>query len=224
MKVTKRQNDINFGFNFCTHRKITQYLIEEEFPKLQKYAPIIKQAVQNPDFAELGFHSNSHFYFPVESIFRPRESFLDFDGLHNARAKYNEHINKFFAASKYYRYNEMVEEAGRAKHFLDDMSVGLHVQRGNIFQKWRDQKLHKHFEDYIYENENTFIMNAKKSPVKFNTGDFDDVFMSVVNYSKNSEFPNNYNEHRWQNIAQNTVNVAMDASRVFLNKVSEFLP
>lgn len=48
--------------------------------------------------------------------------------------------------------------------------------------------------------------------------------MSVVNYSKNSEFPNNNNQERWQIIAQNTVNVAMDASRVFLNKISEFLP
>lgn len=224
MKVTKTQNDINFGFNYSTHRKIAQKLIEEEYPKLQKYAPIIKHSVINPDFDELGFHSNSHFYYPEKKLLRFRESFFDFDGLHNARAKYNEHIDKFFAASKYCRFSEMAEEAGRAKHFLDDMSVGLHVQRGNIFQKWRDREMHKRFEDYIYDNEDTFIANSKKSPVEFITDDFDDIFMSVVDYSKNSEFPNNHNQQRWQVIAQNSVNAAMDASRVFLNKVSEFLP
>ena len=224
MKITKTQNDIHFGFNYNTHRKIAQKLIEEEYPRLQKYVPIIKMAVEKPDFDELGFHSNTHFYYPVKSMYRPRESFFDFDGLHNARAKYHQHIAKFFAASKYSRFSEMAEEAGRAKHFLDDMSVGLHVQRGNIFQKWRDQKMHKRFEDYIYDNEDTFIANSKKSPVDFKTDDFDDVFVSDVNYSKNSEFPNNNNQERWQIIAQNTVNVAMDASRVFLNKISEFLP
>lgn len=224
MKVTKTQNDINFGFNYSTHRKIAQKLIEEEYPKLQKYAPTIKYAVVNPDFDELGFHSNSHFYYPEKKLLRFRESFFDFDGLHNARAKYNEHIDKFFAASKYCRFSEMAEEAGRAKHFLDDMSVGLHVQRGNIFQKWRDREMHKRFEDYIYDNEDVFIANSKKSPVKFITDDFDDIFVSVVDYSKNSEFPNNHNQQRWQVIAQNSVNAAMDASRVFLNKVSEFLP
>lgn len=52
-------------------------------------------AVEKPDFDELGFHSNTHFYYPVKSMYRPRESFFDFDGLHNARAKYHQHIAKF---------------------------------------------------------------------------------------------------------------------------------
>ena len=120
MKIQRTNNDIHFGLNSNTHRKITQKLIEEEYPKLQKYIPILKTAVEKPDFDELGFHSNTHFYYPFESYIKPRESFFDFDGLHNARAKYNEHIDKFFAASKYFRFGEMMEEAGRAKHFLDE--------------------------------------------------------------------------------------------------------
>lgn len=224
MKIQKTDNNPSFGLNTYTHSKIAKKLVEEEYPKLQKYIPILKYAVEKPDFDELGFHSNTHFYYPVESSLKPRESFFDFDGDHNARAKYNEHIDKFFAASKYYRFGEMLEEAGRAKHFLDDMSVGLHVQRGNIFQKWKDQKMHHDFETYMYDNEDLFINNAKKSPVKFKTDDFDDIFMSVVNYSKNSEFPNDANRNRWSEIAQNTINVAIDASRVFFDKISEFLP
>lgn len=224
MKVTKNKNEVSFCLNGNTHRKLAKKIIQEEYPNLHKYSPIIKYAVERPDYDEVGFHSNTHFYFPYENIFRPRESFFDFDGMHNARARFNEHIDKFFAASKYCRYSEMAEEAGRAKHFLDDMSVGLHVQRGNILEKWRDKKMHAQFEDFIYKNENELIKNAQKSPVEFKTDDFDDIFMSVVNFMKNSEFPNKNNKLKWYDIAQNTINVVIDASRVFFDKISQHLP
>ena len=48
--------------------------------------------------------------------------------------------------------------------------------------------------------------------------------MSVVNYSKNSELPNNFNKNNWHEIAQNTINVAIDSSRVFFDKILEYLP
>ena len=223
MKVQKTQNNINFGLNYNTHRKIAQKLIEEEYPNLQKYVPIIKTAVEIPDFSELGFYCNTHFYYPIDSYIKPRESYLDFDGLHNARSKYNEHVNKFIDYAKEYSFVDMAEEAGRAKHFLDDMSVGFHSQRGNWIQKLREKKLHKYFEDYIYNNEDELIKNAKKSPVEFKTDNFDDIFMSVVNYSKNTELPTNNNLNRWHEIAQNTINIAIDSSREFFNKISEYL-
>lgn len=224
MKIQKVDNNTTFGLNTYTHSKIAKKLVEEEYPKLQKYIPILKYAVEKPDFDELGFHSNTHFYYPVESSLKFRESFFDFDGLHNARAKYNEHIDNFFAASKYFRFGDMMDEAGRAKHFLDDMSVGLHVQRGNIYAKWRDQKMHHDFETYIYDNQDYLINNAKKSPVNFKTDDFDDIFMSVVDYTKKTNFPNNDNKNNWPEIAQNTINIAIDASRAFFDKILEYLP
>ncbi len=224
MRTTKIQNGINFGLKAETHRRIAEKLIREEYPKLQNYAPMIKNAVVKPDFDEVGFHSNTHFYYPDIKLFRPRESFLDFDGQHNARSKFNEHINNFLAAKKYCRFSEMADEAGRAKHFLDDMSVGLHVQRGNALQKWRDKKMHENFEYYIYDNQDTFIKNAQKSSVEFKTDTFDDIFMSVATYMKNTEYPTKRNMAKWPEIAQNTVNVALDASRVFFDKISQFLP
>ena len=89
MKIQRTNNDIHFGLNSNTHRKITQKLIEEEYLKLQNFIPILITAVENPDFDELGFHSNTHFYYPFESYIKHRESNIDLDGLHNARAKYN---------------------------------------------------------------------------------------------------------------------------------------
>ena len=223
MDTSTINHNVSFGLNYNTHRKITQKLINEEYPKLQKYVSILKSSVEAPDFDELGVYCNTHFYFPVESYFRPRESFLDLDGEHNARSKFNTHIINFHEALKNFKFEKMLDQAGRAKHFLDDVCVGLHVQRGNAFRKWRDVPMHRDFETFIYENEDYFIKNAKKSPVKFKTGDFDDIFMSVVSYSQHSEFPNNANKNRWNEIAQNTINVVLDSSRVFFDKISEYL-
>ena len=89
MNVIQIQTNISFGLNYNTHRKIAQRVIEKEYPQLRKYAPVIKSAVQKPDFDEKGFNFNTHFYYPDENIFRPRQSFFDFDGVHNARVKFN---------------------------------------------------------------------------------------------------------------------------------------
>ncbi len=224
MKVGSiEHNNINFGFNCNTHRKLAQKVIEDEFPRLRNYLPVIKKAVVAPDFEERGFHSNTHFYFPVESIFKPRESFLDFDAGHNARAQFNLHIDNFYERLKYFRFNEMADEAGRAKHFLDDMSVGLHVKRGNFLDKLSEGKIHLSYEEFIFRHEDEFIKKSSKTPVNFETEDFDDIFMSVVNYSKNSEMPAADNVKRWSEIAQNSINLALDASRVFFKKISDLM-
>lgn len=224
MKIAKTENNqINFGFNYNTHRKIAERLIKEEFPKLEKYSPAIKRAVVEPDFDELGFHSNTHFYFPFKNYFKPRASFLDFDGSHNAYVKYNSHINNFLKALKKGDFPVMAEEVGRAKHFLDDMCVGLHVKHGNFIQKWREMPLHSAFENFIYKNENRLIENASPSEAKLKSDNFEDLFVSVVEHSSNSEMPDKNNVFGWQRIAQDSINLALDSSRLFFAKVSDLL-
>ncbi len=223
MKVQKAQNNINFGFNYNTHRKIAETVIKNEFPKLEKYLPVIRQAVQSPDFDELGIKSNSHFYYPFESYFKPRSSFLDFDWCHNARSKFNKHIDLMFKEHELGRFEDMAEQAGRAKHFLDDMSSGLHVKRGNFIDKWKEMRVHRAFENFVYRHEDEFIAKSVNSPVQFKTKSFDDIFMSVVNDTKNSEMPSKDNVEKWRVIGQNSINSVMDSSRVFFQKLSEFL-
>ena len=48
--------------------------------------------------------------------------------------------------------------------------------------------------------------------------------MSVVDYTKKTNFPNNDNKNNWPEIAQNTINIAIDASRAFFDKILEYLP
>lgn len=224
MKIAKTENNqINFGFNYNTHRKIAERLIKEEFPKLEKYSPMIKLAAEKPDFDELGFHSNTHFYYPFKSYFRPRASFLDIDGSHNAYARYNYHVSNFVKAVKNGQFDFMAEEIGRAKHFLDDMCVGLHVKHGNFIQKWREMPLHSAFENFIYKNENRLIENASPSEAKLKSDNFEDLFVSVVEHSSNSEMPDKNNVLGWQRIAQDSINLALDSSRLFFAKVSDLL-
>ncbi len=223
MKVDKTHNNVNFGFNYNTHRKIADTVIKNEFPKLKKYIPIIREAVQNPDFDELGFKSNTHFYYPFESYFKPRSSFFDFDWQHNARAKYNKHIDLMLQYHQNNSFIKMAEQAGRAKHFLDDMSMGLHVERGNFFEKLKEMKIHKAFEDFVYRHEDELIAKRAKSPIKFKDEDYDDIFMSVVNHTKGLEIPTSENVQRWPEIAQNSINSAIDSSRVFFKKLSDMI-
>lgn len=223
MKVEKTQSNINFGFRYNTHRKIAETVIQNEFPKLEKYMPAIREFVQRPDFDELGLKSNTHFYYPFTSYLKPRSSFLDFDWGHNARARYNKHIDLMFKEHELGRFEDMAEQAARAKHFLDDMSVGLHVKRGNFIDKWKEMPLHKAFEDFIQRHEDEFIAKSSKSSIQFKNQSFDDIFMSVVNNTKDSEIPTKENISRWPVIAQGSINSVMDSSRVFFKKLSDFL-
>ena len=224
MKINAPENNqINFGYNYNTHRKIVKKLIQEEFPKLQKYSVEIEKAVIMPDFDELGFQSNTHFYFSLKNYFRPRASFLDIDGSHNAYSRYSFHIDNFFNALKNSRFNIMAQEIGRAKHFLDDVSIGLHTKQGNFLQKWNEVGIHSNFEKFIYNHEDEFIANSKPLSAKINADTFDDIFVSVVDYSSNSEMPNKNNLFQWPRIAQNTINLTMESSRAFFTKISDML-
>ena len=225
MKVTTpADNQINFGFNYNTHRKVAEKLIKEEFPVLQKYSTLIERAVVAPDFDELGFHSNTHFYYPFANFIKPRESFLDFYGVHNARNRYNFHLSNFFELLSCKQYNLMASEAGRAKHFLDDMCMGLHVKGGNFMQKWNEYPVHCAFENFIYRNEDSFLAQTAptKAPVK-RCDTFEDILMSVAEYSANMEMPDKKNIHRWPLIAQNSVNLLIEASREFFARISGFI-
>ena len=224
MKIDKTKSDkINFGFNYNTHRKIAQKLINNEFPKLQKYSPIIKKSVVDPDFDELGFKSNSHFYYQCKNYLKPRESFLDIDGAHNAYTRYNIHVNNFLQALKVADFPFMAEEIGRAKHFLDDMCVGFHVKRGNFLQKWKEKPLHTDFENFIYKNEDRLIANASPSEAKLKSDNFEDLFISVVEQSSNNIIPDKNNLFKWPQIAQDSINLAIDSSRLFFSKISDLI-
>lgn len=224
MKIDKIHNTPSFGLRAQTHEFITYKIAKNSARLTKETADMFAEFVQKPDFDETGLKifgkntCNNHFYYPAQT-FRTRESHLDFDGKHNAYSKYIDHICRMFTRFSERNKIGAIEEAARAKHFLDDMSAGLHVKRGTILGKYKEEKVHKEFENYIYANQEKFYNNRSKSELKEHLPednyDYDDLFAATVKTSLENEIPNEANHEKWADIAQKTINLNVDASREF---------
>ena len=143
--------------------------------------------------------------------------------MHNAFYRFINHLSQMKTKNTMIR---KIDEAAQAKHFLDDVSVGLHVNRGTVFQKYKEIKVHSEFEDFIHNNIDSLIKNYKKtslSRVKARgDDDFENLFLRTVNASLKNEIPDEANKSRWMQIAQKSVNLNLDASREFFNLIFQF--
>lgn len=220
MKIRSVDSKTNFGWRYTTHKKITAQAVEE-LPKLKKYKDIIVEFVQKPDFDEQGFKGNNHFYF-TPSLMHPRESFLDLTGRNNAAAKFSEHVFYFEELINKDK-NEAFEHAGRALHFLQDVTQPQHTERGTVFQKWKDLEMHKQFEKFASKNEDYFIGNAK--PVKFELepDNILDLFDEAVFHSERGKQVRKDNAGGWIDIAQTGISNAVQATKEFCAYLSSFL-
>ena len=229
MKISIKNNAYSpsFGLKSQTHRRLNAEILEnapvfndEELKNFLYY-------VQKPDFDETGLKlitkdtCNNHFFYPEQTL-HPRLSHLDFDGKHNAFSRFTYHVTNFLSAIKNNNKKNLTEEAARAKHFLDDMSVGFHVKRGTALQKYKEEKVHKEFEKFILDNQDELIKNYTKSPLPTNSKGFKDLFLNTVNVSLKNELPSIKNRENWKNIAQHTVNLNIDSSKEFFRLLQHY--
>lgn len=221
MKVDfKLTNTPSFGLSIKTHELVTRKSMANFNDFSNKELDLFGDYVQRPDYDETGLKifgketCNNHFFYPRQ-IFHPSLSHLDFDGKHNAFSRYAYHIASMFSELKDGYSDSVIEHAARAKHFLDDMSVGLHIERGTFLKKYFDLKMHQSYENYILNNQDDFIANYSKSKLPKNNKSFIDLFINTVNISLENEFPNLKNVVRWNSISQNTINLNIDSSNEF---------
>lgn len=216
----------SFGLKAQTHYFLTQKTAQTSGIFSDEGLKKFLYFVQRPDFDETGLiifgkkTCNNHFFYPEQTL-RPRLSHLDFDGQHNAFSRYINHILSLFSAKKSDIDNQ-IENAARAKHFLDDMSVGFHVERGTFLKKYKDEKLHKEFETYILENQDTFVKKYTPSELPKNSRSFKELFMNTVKTSLKNELPTETNKKDWERIAQKTVNLNIDSSKEFFNLLKHY--
>ncbi len=220
MKINSIDNKTNFGWSFKTHAAITGK-VADEIPKLKKYKNTLIKFVQQPDFDERGFKGNNHFYF-TPLMFRPKESFLDFFGKNNAGARFNEHVYYFDKLVKIDE-PEAMEHAGRALHFLQDVTQPQHTERGSVWKKWKDLKLHKKFEIYVSEEQDTFIKNAKPAELLLETDEPDELFEEAVFLSENGKQVKKDRKQDWDEIAQTGISNAISLTKHFLEYVASKL-
>ena len=75
--------------------------------------------------------------------------------------------------------------------------------------------MHHRFEVQAFDNCDKYINNH--TPCAFvKTHDFLSLFNQTVKISRKNQIPSNKNKSDWDNIAQNGVNLAIDATKRFL--------
>lgn len=211
--LNKINNSPNFGWHYRMHTKILNAAADSQNLKAgNSYVfHVLQNAVIKPDFDEFFMYNENHFYYPDKKI----KSFFDFNGKHNAKYVYLEHLNKFFDALKQKHYTESIDHAGRALHYLQDITQPQHIESGSILKKALDKTMHHEFEMQAYADCDKLI--KQHTPVALvQNADFASLFNQTTNLSLQNKIPTRKNKAEWNEIAQNGVNLALDATKRFL--------
>ena len=204
-----------------------------------KFLDEITNGSMMPDLlrSEIGFGTNSHFYFPPEGRFKS-QSF----GLHhkenNALVSFLKHISNAFEMEK---SPDLPQELGMALHFIQDVTVPMHTQRANIkifknspvLGKIVDFMMHAKFEN----NRNIGMVARHKELLKSYTPGYEklrnslpenytlrDIFMSNVQFSTQPELQiARTNKAEWNQIQQKIFDRAVDSTVLVLEKYAQML-
>lgn len=211
--LTQLKDSPSFGWTDRMHTNIVANILKETNISPTKLA-IIKESVQKPDFDEVFLYGLNHFYYPNKKM----KSYLDLTGKHNAKYVYNQHINNM---QHEINNDKALDEAGRALHYLHDITQPNHIESGSILRKAIDKKMHSNFEQKAFAKQNEFFDNAE--PHNFTSNSFDSLFDDTIKITQQIEYPSNKNKNNWHNIAQQGINVALGATKRFIELLDKKL-
>jgi hypothetical protein len=212
----KIQDKQNFGWFIGTHKRVTRFALQD-LPDLKPYQDNLEIFAQKPDFDETGHFNNSHYYSPLQQ----KKSFLDFNKKSNALAKYQEHVEQMLTSIQGKNTDLGIEHAGRALHFLQDMTQPQHTQKGLLFNKIYNLRLHLDFEHFVKKNQADCFRGYVERP--FTNASFNDIFMENVRLSMNSTFPTRKTRFAWEYVGRDGINQAIHSTKEFLTKLSRLM-
>ena len=202
----------------------------KSLPELSTFQDELEIFVQKPDDDELGFMVNKHFYTPlIPGDSRKVVSYMDNDGTSNAKAAFDEHVEKIDFAFSKNDINSAVEHAGRALHFLQDVAQPQHTEFGTFIDKTIDVAAHVDFEEQVEKNmdllanandENRNANSVFKMKTAKNT---EELFDNTVKFSMASDKIVRKNSSSWNNIAERQYNLAVNTTKQFLAFFNEKL-
>lgn len=212
------QDKTNFGWWYGTHKRVTGFVMED-FPALTSFRRVLEEASQAPDLdpVEAKLFRQLHFYSPIE-----KRSFLDFRKRNNAFALYKSHVGKMILAAFQKDKNLCMNEAGRAIHYLQDVTQPQHSQRISVFNKLFGFKNHLNFEEYAKNrqpgrfDEYEGIYNPKRDISET----FEELFLNAASTSIKNNYPVSKNFNEWERISANGINLAIEATRKFIEKLN----
>ena len=141
-------------------------------------------------------------------------SYMDYNGKNNAKAAYLDHLDKIDNAIEDEDIDFAIENAGRACHFLQDVSQPQHIEETSTLGKAIDLKIHTDFEDFSEKHVNDFAkeFQADLSSRRHNIQLFQDTFTQTKETGKITR----KNEPDWNEISQKQFNIAVQATKEFL--------
>ena len=207
-------NNTSFGWHYKMHSDIVQKSTQKKNLPVS-FINILKKSVEKPDFEEFVLYGQKHFYFPNDRI----KSYLDYTGTHNAKYMYNKHIKNMDSAQN---TEEFLDEAGRALHYLQDITQPHHIESGSIIKKAKDA-MHPHheFEMMIYDQQEKLTPNKPKTHLKSNN--FQELFDETVNLSLQNQVPKNDNKEEWINISKYAIDLTIASTEKFLDIMKKHL-
>lgn len=216
MRVDTVKDQINFGWSKTTHLEMTMLALKDT-----KISDVTKRQLarysQMPDFAksERGYRNNTHFYFPGSK----KKSFGKKSDKYNALSQFKEHLT----AALFSKEDEnFLKHTGYALHYLQDVSVPLHTEKGGIFHKFMKYRVHKDFEkDSKYgaqTNLRVLMENYKFQELNFTT--LLDLFKDTALYSQKPEYKVKMsNKKKWYSIQQECFDMGVNTTREFVEKL-----
>ncbi len=216
MQIDTLNNSMNFGWNKTTHLEMTMLALKDCNID-NKTKRQIARYTQMPDFAksELGYHSNTHFYFPNSK----KKSFGQNSNQLNAYNQFKEHLVSSIMSKDNTKF---LRHAGFAIHYLQDMTVPLHTEKGGLLQKILKFNTHKKFE---YKSKYSALANSEmlSKNYKYEKIDFTtllDLFKDTAKFSQNPNFKiTNFNKKKWYSIQQECFNRGVNTTREFFEKL-----
>ena len=212
---TRISDRTNFGWFYGTHKRVTRFALRN-LTELKPFKDALEEFAQRPDFDEKGTFNNWHFFSPIQ-----RKSFLDFNNKENALAKYKDHVQKMLVAVDEKKQDLYIEHAGRALHYLQDMTQPQHTKKGFIFNKFFYLRTHLAFEGFVKKNQEDCF--SEYTERMFKNKSYEDLFMENVELSSKSELPKMKNRYAWERLGRNGINQAIYSTREFLIKLNRLL-
>ncbi len=216
MHVNSTDQHINFGWSKTTHLEITMLALRDYSIDNIKKRQLARYS-QMPDFdrTEIGYLNNMHFYFP-NSL---KKSFGRNSDKFNAYDQFKEHLT---AALQCCDNDGFLKHAGYALHYLQDVSVPLHTEKGGILHKVMKYNLHKEFERNskygVQSNLKKLKNNYQYSRLSFTT--LLDLFKNTAEFSQNPEFKiTGMNKKKWYSIQQRCFDIGVNTTREFFGKL-----
>jgi len=207
------QNEMSLECESYIHKRIVQVALSDN-NRIKQYENVLKTFVQKPDFDETAFKSNNHFYYPFNK--GKSKSFMDFKGKQNAYSSYMNHVGNMQKCIEEKNIDNALEHAGRALHFLQDISEPHHSHKGNILQKIMEKAVHLEFEAYVRYNWEKFFGSLSQEIHSEKSNDFSDLFIKTAKHSANSDVATKRNKEDWDNIARDGLSNAVSATKEFV--------